>query len=157
MPPPEVPLTRFGATLLKLMIDHGVTTWRGLSVLLEGRGHRFGSASFSNWAHGRSPAPKALPPAVAEAFGLDAAGRAMLAHAFAYGQDVPAYSGEPAGREREEQLNAHTSGVKVGAGGEALDAMEVIGVLNTFGQDGARMYLLGFQEGAAYRRRKDGR
>src|SRR5215208_7093972 len=51
------------------------------------------------------------------------------------------------GTAGEEHANLHTRGVNEAASGAELDAQEVLDVLDVFGEDGVRMYLVGFLEG----------
>ena len=51
------------------------------------------------------------------------------------------------GTAGEEQANLYTRGVNEAASGAELDAQEVLDVLDVFGEDGVRMYLVGFLEG----------
>jgi hypothetical protein len=47
----------------------------------------------------------------------------------------------------EEHANLYMRGVNEGARGAELDAQEILDVLDIFGEDGVRMYLVGFLEG----------
>jgi hypothetical protein len=47
----------------------------------------------------------------------------------------------------EEHANLYIRGVNEAASGAELDAQEVLNVLEVFGEDGVRMYLVGFLEG----------
>jgi hypothetical protein len=47
----------------------------------------------------------------------------------------------------EEHANLYMRGVNEAASGAELDAQEVLHVLEVFGEDGVRMYLVGFLEG----------
>jgi hypothetical protein len=51
------------------------------------------------------------------------------------------------GTAREEHANLYMRGVNEGASGAELGAQEVLDVLDVFGEDGAKMYLIGFLEG----------
>jgi hypothetical protein len=51
------------------------------------------------------------------------------------------------GTAGEEQANLYTRGVNEAASGAELDAQEVLDVLDVFGEDGVRMYLIGYLEG----------
>jgi hypothetical protein len=51
------------------------------------------------------------------------------------------------GTADEEHANLYTRGVNEAASGVELDAQEVLDVLDVFGEDGVRMYLVGFLEG----------
>src|SRR5215213_5755351 len=51
------------------------------------------------------------------------------------------------GTAGEEHANLYMRGVNEAARGAELDAQEVLDVLDVFGEDGVRMYLVGFLEG----------
>jgi hypothetical protein len=51
------------------------------------------------------------------------------------------------GTAGEEHANLYMRGVNEAASGAELEAQEVLDVLEAFGEDGARMYLVGFLEG----------
>jgi hypothetical protein len=51
------------------------------------------------------------------------------------------------GTAGEEHANLYTRGVNEAASGAELDAQEVLDVLDVFGEDGVRMYLVGYLEG----------
>jgi hypothetical protein len=51
------------------------------------------------------------------------------------------------GTTGEEHSNLYMRGVNEAASGAELDAQEVLDVLDVFGEDGVRMYLVGFLEG----------
>jgi hypothetical protein len=51
------------------------------------------------------------------------------------------------GTAGEEHANLYMRGVNEAASGAELDAQEVLDVLDVFGADGVRMYLVGFLEG----------
>ena len=51
------------------------------------------------------------------------------------------------GTAGEEHANLYMRGVNEAASGAELDAQEILDVLEVFGEDGVRMYLLGFLEG----------
>jgi len=51
------------------------------------------------------------------------------------------------GTAGEEHANLYMRGVNEGASGAELEAQEVLDVLDVFGEDGVRMYLVGFLEG----------
>jgi len=51
------------------------------------------------------------------------------------------------GTAGEEHANLHMRGVNEGASGAELEAQEILDVLEVFGEDGVRMYLVGFLEG----------
>src|SRR5918995_1094061 len=51
------------------------------------------------------------------------------------------------GTAGEEHANLYMRGVNEAASGAELDAQEVLDVLDVFGEDGVRMYLVGFLEG----------
>jgi hypothetical protein len=51
------------------------------------------------------------------------------------------------GTASEEHANLYMRGVNEGASGAGLEAQEVLDVLDVFGEDGVRMYLIGFLEG----------
>lgn len=53
------------------------------------------------------------------------------------------------GSSGEENANLYTRGVNEGRAGEALDGEELLEVLDVFGEDGLRSYILGHVEGAA--------
>ena len=48
----------------------------------------------------------------------------------------------------EENANLYKRGVNEGRCGELLDASELLELLDVFGDDGVRSYLVGFLEGA---------
>ncbi len=52
--------------------------------------------------------------------------------------------GEPTG---EENANLYTRGVNEGRAGEILDGEELLAILDVFGEDGLRAYLVGHLEG----------
>ncbi len=47
----------------------------------------------------------------------------------------------------EENANLYKRGVNEGSCGELLDAFELLELLDVFGKDGARSYLVGYLEG----------
>jgi hypothetical protein len=47
----------------------------------------------------------------------------------------------------EENANLYKRGVNEGSRGELLDASELLELLDVFGEDGMRSYLVGFLEG----------
>ena len=47
----------------------------------------------------------------------------------------------------EENANLYKQGVNEGSCGELLDASELLELLDVFGQDGVRSYLVGYLEG----------
>ena len=47
----------------------------------------------------------------------------------------------------EENANLYTRGVNEGRAGEILDGEELLAILDVFGEDGLRAYLVGHQEG----------
>jgi hypothetical protein len=51
------------------------------------------------------------------------------------------------GTAGEEHANLYTRGVNEATSGAELDAQEVLDVLDVFGEDGVRMYLVGYLEG----------
>ena len=51
------------------------------------------------------------------------------------------------GTAGEEHANLHMRGVNEGASGAELEAQEILDVLEVFGEDSVRMYLVGFLEG----------
>ena len=51
------------------------------------------------------------------------------------------------GSSGEENANLYVRGVDEGRRGEQPDPSELIGLLDVFGEDGLRSYLLGFAEG----------
>jgi hypothetical protein len=51
------------------------------------------------------------------------------------------------GTAGEEHANLYTRGVNEAASGAELGAQEILDVLDVFGEDGVRMYLVGFLEG----------
>ena len=51
------------------------------------------------------------------------------------------------GTAGDELANLHMRGVNEATSGAELDAQEVLDVLEVFGEDGVRMYLVGFLEG----------
>lgn len=53
------------------------------------------------------------------------------------------------GSSGEENANLYTRGVNEGRAGEALDGEELLEVLDVFGEDGLRSYILDHVEGAA--------
>ena len=48
----------------------------------------------------------------------------------------------------EENANLYKRSVNEGSRGELLDASELLELLDVFGEDGVRSYLVGFLEGA---------
>ena len=48
----------------------------------------------------------------------------------------------------EENANLYKRGVHEGSRGELLDASELLELLDVFGDDGVRSYLVGYLEGA---------
>ena len=54
-----------------------------------------------------------------------------------------------AGSNGEENANLYTRGVNEGRVGEVLDGAELLEVLDVFGEDGLRSYILGHVEGVA--------
>lgn len=53
------------------------------------------------------------------------------------------------GSSGEENANLYTRGVNEGRAGEALGGEGLLEVLNVFGEDGLRSYLMGHVEGVA--------
>jgi len=51
------------------------------------------------------------------------------------------------GTAGEEHANLYMRGVNEAASGAELDAQEILDLLDVFGEDGVRMYLVGFLEG----------
>jgi hypothetical protein len=51
------------------------------------------------------------------------------------------------GTAGDEHANLYMRGVNEATSGAELDAQEVLDVLEVFGEDGVRMYLVGFLEG----------
>jgi hypothetical protein len=49
----------------------------------------------------------------------------------------------------EENANLYMRGVNEGRGGEFLDGEELLAILDVFGEDGLRSYILGHLEGIA--------
>jgi hypothetical protein len=49
----------------------------------------------------------------------------------------------------EENANLYTRGVNEAHAGEILDGEELLEILDIFGEDGVRSYLLGYVEGTA--------
>jgi hypothetical protein len=49
----------------------------------------------------------------------------------------------------EENANLYTRGVNEAHAGEILDGKELLEILDIFGEDGVRSYLLGYVEGTA--------
>ena len=47
----------------------------------------------------------------------------------------------------EENANLYKRGVNEGSRGESLDASELLELLDVFGEDGVRSYLVGYLEG----------
>jgi hypothetical protein len=47
----------------------------------------------------------------------------------------------------EENANLYMRGVNEGRSGELLDASELLDILDVFGEDGLRLYLMGIIEG----------
>ena len=47
----------------------------------------------------------------------------------------------------EENANLYERGVNEGSRGELLNASELLELLDVFGEDGARSYLVGYSEG----------
>ncbi len=48
----------------------------------------------------------------------------------------------------EENANLYKRGVSEGSRGELLDASELLELLDVFGEDGVRSYLVGYLEGS---------
>jgi hypothetical protein len=83
----DQPITVFGATVLELMARRGIMGWSALSRLLAEHAYDYKPPRISNWAYGRHAAPSAFPVALREVLQLDEEEAALLAEAFAYGQD----------------------------------------------------------------------
>ena len=49
----------------------------------------------------------------------------------------------------EENANLYMRGVNEGRAGESLDGEEILAILDVFGEDGLRSYILGHLEGIA--------
>jgi hypothetical protein len=62
-------------------------------------------------------------------------------------KSVPLECLDMSGTAGEEHANLYTRGVNEAASGAELAAQEVLDVLEVFGEDGVRMYLVGFLEG----------
>jgi hypothetical protein len=60
---------------------------------------------------------------------------------------VPLECLDMSGTADEEHANLYIRGVNEAASGAELDAQEILDVLDVFGEDGVRMYLVGFLEG----------
>jgi hypothetical protein len=60
---------------------------------------------------------------------------------------VPLECLDMSGTADEEHANLYMRGVNEAASGAELDAQEILDVLDVFGEDGVRMYLVGFLEG----------
>lgn len=82
-------LTEFGATVLSLMNERGVTSQAELVALLEKHDLGISQPGFSKWLYGRSAASSRFPQAFADALGLNEAQKGRLVHAFAFGQNCP--------------------------------------------------------------------
>jgi hypothetical protein len=59
------------------------------------------------------------------------------------------------GTADEEHANLYMRGVNEAASGAELDAQEILDVLEVFGEDGVRMYLVGFLEGIKDRQEEE--
>lgn len=59
------------------------------------------------------------------------------------------------GTAGEEHANLYIRGVNEGASAAEIDAREILDILDVFGEDGVRMYLLGFLEGIADRQEEE--
>jgi hypothetical protein len=59
------------------------------------------------------------------------------------------------GTADEEHANLYIRGVNEAARGAELDAQEILDVLDVFGEDGVRMYLVGFLEGIKDRQEEE--
>lgn len=82
-------LNEFGATVLSLMAEKGLTQLKELSEQLALEDEQVSPSRLSNWFHGRNAAPPRIPRAIAKALKLDDERKQRLANAYAYGQDVP--------------------------------------------------------------------
>lgn len=82
-------LTQFGATVLSLMAEKGITTHAELLRLLDREGLRISQPGFSAWLYGKNPAAKDFPVKFTRALHLDEPQKMRLAMAFTYGQSKP--------------------------------------------------------------------
>lgn len=80
------PLTRFGATLLKLMITHGIRETTQLSQLLEDAGYEYKKNRISSWLYGKNQADEGFPKVFAEVLALSEEEKMELAMSFTFGQ-----------------------------------------------------------------------
>jgi hypothetical protein len=68
---------------------------------------------------------------------------------------VPLECLDMSGTADEEHANLYMRGVNEAASGAELDAQEILDVLEVFGEDGVRMYLVGFLEGIEDRQEEE--
>jgi hypothetical protein len=68
---------------------------------------------------------------------------------------VPLECLDMSGTADEEHANLYMRGVNEAASGAELDAQEILDVLEVFGEDGVRMYLVGFLEGIKDRQEEE--
>ncbi len=79
-------LTRFGAVVLSLMAERGVTTVAGLCAVLADHGKEYKRSRISNWLYGKHPADAAFCQAMDAVLELREEERVKLALAFTFGQ-----------------------------------------------------------------------
>lgn len=82
-------LTQFGATVLSLMNDKGVTSQTALLALLEKEDLEITQPGFSRWLYGEVSVRKEFPAAFASALGLSEPEKGRLAYMYAFGQSTP--------------------------------------------------------------------
>lgn len=90
-------LTRFGATVMSLCAEHGLSTRQALVEKLERAGYtkliggkkqpRYSHARIGNWFYGRHAADRHFCLALRDSLGLTQAEQDRLADAFTFGQD----------------------------------------------------------------------
>lgn len=83
----ERTLTEFGATVLSIMHERGITSQAKMVELLGKQGLKIGQPGFSNWLYGKTSASNRFPRAFVDALNLDEVQKARLAHAFCFGQN----------------------------------------------------------------------
>jgi hypothetical protein len=79
-------LTEFGATVLGLMGEKGVTSQSMLASLLSRQNFHISQRQISKYLYGKATVSRDFPLAFADALDLDIPQRGRLADAYAYGQ-----------------------------------------------------------------------
>ena len=82
-------LTEFGATVLALMAERGITSQEALARLLREKGFEITQTSISAWLYGKYSAPPGFPETLVEALQLNESQKMRLAVAYSYGQRRP--------------------------------------------------------------------